>query len=144
MNGINSVIVAEDDNEDYYVFEHAMNEVSKDVKMTRAENGEILMSLLASDLPDVLFLDLLMPCKDGKQCIREIRKESRYDQLPVIVFTSVDAPDSIRYCHTEGANLYALKPYRFDDLIHFIQKVFSISWKDNMTTPGLPTFVLRN
>ncbi|HEY0612647.1 MAG TPA: response regulator, partial [Chitinophaga sp.] len=105
------VLLAEDDDDDYLIFSLAVDELtSVRVALKRAENGDILMRLLDEKHPDLLFLDLLMPCKDGRQCIREIRSNSKFDSLPIIVYSSMSDLESIEFCYREGTNLYARKP----------------------------------
>ncbi len=73
-----NVLIAEDDDEDYLIFSLAIEELSFKVILSRAENGDILFKLLDENNPDIVFLDLLMPCKDGRQCLREIRANRKY------------------------------------------------------------------
>lgn len=82
---IRNVLIAEDDDDDFYIFSKAIEELSIPIILSRAENGEILIKLLNEKYPDMLFLDILMPCKDGRQCLKEIRSDRRYDDLPIII-----------------------------------------------------------
>src|ERR1041384_1470714 len=89
-----NVIIAEDDDDDFFIFSVAISETAFTVILKRAEDGELLMKLLQEQIPDILFLDLLMPCKDGKQCLLEIRSDRRYDSLPIIVYTALEDLES--------------------------------------------------
>ena len=84
-----NVLIAEDDDEDYLIFSLAIEELSFKVILSRAENGDLLFKLLDENNPDIVFLDLLMPCKDGRQCLREIRSNRKYDAIPIIVYSSL-------------------------------------------------------
>src|ERR1700755_2803329 len=97
-----NVLIAEDDDDDFFIFSVAISETAFTVILRRAEDGELLMKLLQEEIPDVLFLDLLMPCKDGKQCLLEIRSDRRYDRLPVIVYTSLEDLETIEYTYRQG------------------------------------------
>src|ERR1700749_3585590 len=119
------VLLAEDDDDDYFVFSLAINELSIKVVLTRAENGDILLQLLDEKNPDILFLDLLMPCKDGKQCLKEIRSNKKYDSLPIIVYSSLTDLTNIEFCYREGSNLYAIKPSTLTELKGILDKIFS-------------------
>ena len=137
------VLLAEDDNEDYFVFSLAVQELSFRVVLTRAENGEILLKMLDDKHPDILFLDLLMPCKDGKQCLKEIRANRKYDTLPIVVYSSLHDLRSIEFCYREGSNLYALKPGSLTELKNVLEKIFAIDWKKMLYFPTLAEFVLN-
>src|SRR5688572_19689369 len=110
------IMLAEDDEDDYYVFSLAIEEVPIKVLLTRAEDGEKLMRLLDEKLPDILFLDLRMPIKDGHECLREIRSDKRFDKLPIIIYSSLEDLRTIELTYREGANLYALKPSTLNEL----------------------------
>jgi CheY-like chemotaxis protein len=137
------VLLAEDDNEDYYIFSVAIQQVPLTVLLTRAENGELLMKLLDEKVPDILFLDMLMPCKDGQQCLREIRANKKYDALPIIVYSSLDDLRTIEFCYREGSNLYAIKPSSFDELKTILERILTIDWKKVMYFPTFSDFVLN-
>ena len=137
------VLLAEDDDEDYLVFSLAVQELSFRVILTRAEDGEILFKLLDEQHPDILFLDLLMPCKDGRQCLKEIRANRKYDTLPIVVYTSMHDLKNIEFCYREGSNLYALKPGSLSELKNVLEKIFAIDWKKMLYFPTLAEFVLN-
>src|SRR5918993_238262 len=100
------VLIAEDDDDDYYIFSLAIAETSFKVLVARAENGKILLQLLEKEIPDVVFLDMLMPECDGRDCLKTIRSNKRYDSLPIIVYTSLRDLENIEYCYREGSNLF--------------------------------------
>ena len=137
------VMMAEDDDEDYLIFSLAIDELSYAVVLTRAENGEILMKLLEEKHPDILFLDLLMPCKDGQQCLKEIRANKKYDAIPIIVYTSLNDLKEIDFCYREGSNLYAIKPSSLSELKAVLERIFSIDWKKLLYFPPRNQFVIN-
>lgn len=139
------VLMAEDDDDDYMVFSLAIDELSVRVVLTRAENGDILFKLLEKDEkhPDMLFLDLLLPCKNGKDCLREIRANSKYDSMPIIVYSSLEDLQSIEFCYREGSNLYAIKPHSLRELKDVLEKIFSVNWKKMMYYPPMSRFIVN-
>lgn len=139
------VLMAEDDDDDFMVFSLAVSELSVKVILTRAENGDILFKVLeeGEEHPDMLFLDLLMPCKNGKDCIKEIRANKKYDSMPIIVYSSLDDLKNIEFCYREGSNLYAIKPHSLMELKDILEKIFSINWKKMMYYPPMSRFVVN-
>jgi CheY-like chemotaxis protein len=138
------VLLAEDDDDDFLIFSLAVDDLtSVRVELKRAENGDILMRLLDEKHPDLLFLDLLMPCKDGRQCIREIRANRKFDSLPIIVYSSMSDLESIEFCYREGSNLYAKKPSSLSDLKSILDKIFSMDWKRMLYYPPMSQFVIN-
>jgi len=139
------VLLAEDDDDDYLIFSLAVDDItSVRVELKRAENGDILMRSLDERHPDLLFVDLLMPCKDGRQCIREIRSNSKFDSLPIIVYSSMSDLESIEFCYREGTNLYARKPSSLSDLKSILEKIFAMDWKRMLYYPPMSQFVINS
>jgi CheY-like chemotaxis protein len=136
------VLMAEDDDEDFYIFSLAIKELSIKVILTRAENGDILLQLLDEKNPDIVFLDLLMPCKDGRTCLKEIRSNKKYDTIPIVVYSSLSDLKSIEFCYREGSNLYAIKPSTLNELTTVLEKIFSIDWKKMLYFPPRSKFVV--
>ncbi len=138
-----NVLIADDDDDDYLILSIAIAETSFTVMLKRAENGEILMKLLNEDIPDILFLDLLMPCQDGKKCLKEIRANKKYDTLPIIVYSSLNDLETTEYCYREGSNLYVIKPNSIGDLKSILERILSIDWKKTMYFPQKSQFVIN-
>lgn len=137
-----NVLVAEDDEDDYFIFSVALEETSFAVVLSRAEDGELLLKLLEEKVPDILFLDLVLPKKDGKQCLREIRANRRYDHLPIIVYTSLNDLANIEFCYREGSNLFTVKPNSISELKDVLERILSIDWKKALYFPPKSEFVI--
>lgn len=117
------ILMADDDEEDFYIFSVALDEIPTPVILSRVIDGEQLMNKLEQERPDILLLDLFMPCKNGKECLQEIRSQSRYDDLPILICTSFTDPSSIDFCFKGGANLYLIKPNSIRELGNLLQEV---------------------
>ncbi len=85
---IRSVILVDDDSDDHLVFENALHEVNRTIKLFPVTNGLELMSPLGNFVPDLLFLDLDMPYKNGLECLAEIKANKHTADLPIVVFSS--------------------------------------------------------
>jgi CheY-like chemotaxis protein len=123
-----TILVAEDDEDDFYIFFLALQETGLPVTLLRAENGDRLMAMLHERVPDILFLDLDMPCKNGQQCLSEIRSDKRLDALPVVIYSSFDDARHVEYCFRHGANQYLVKPYGFSELVTAMKNVLTHDW----------------
>lgn len=137
------VLIAEDDDEDFELLRDAIEELKLSVVIERAENGDILIKILNEKIPDLLFMDILMPCKDGRQCLKEIRSNRKYDLLPIIVFSSLRVWDEVEFCFREGANLFSVKPSSLAELKIILERIFSIDWKKTVYYPPLTQFVIN-
>lgn len=136
------ILLAEDDIDDVLTFELAMKEMPFSFILRNALNGDLLFVLLKERIPDILFLDILLPCRDGVNCIIEIRKNKDYHHMPVVMFTSMQSPEYIDECFKNGANFYLLKSNSIHELSEKLTKIFSIDWKNFMFYPQKEQFVL--
>src|SRR2546423_7243526 len=84
-----NIWLADDDKIDCELFEDVINQILPSAKVTIIANGEELINLLSPcRKPDILFLDINMPYKDGMDCLIEIRAQRHFSRLPIIVFSS--------------------------------------------------------
>jgi DNA-binding NarL/FixJ family response regulator len=138
-----NIILADDDDDDRLLFKDVLKEYSQTSNLRFAHNGEHLMSLLRSeDLPDVLFLDLNMPLKNGIECLEEIRGDEKLKDLPVVIFSTSSHPGTINQMYEIGAQLYVRKPNDFTHLRKAIHAVLKKDWA-NVLRPPKEDFVLK-
>ena len=75
-----NILLAEDDTDDRFFFDKVLQGIPIDTRLTTVNNGEQLMKYLLENqdqLPDVLFLDINMPRKNGFECVSEIRTNKK-------------------------------------------------------------------
>ena len=98
LNQLN-VLLADDDTDDCSFFDKALREIPIATHLTFVHDGEQLMNYLSKNsehLPDVLFLDLSMPRKNGFECLSEIKENKKLKDLPVVMF-STSFPQDMNY-----------------------------------------------
>lgn len=138
------ILLADDDDDDRLLFKEALREIALPPIVTEAHDGEHLLNLLSSmhQLPDVLFLDLNMPFKNGIECLEEIRAHTLWNGVPVIIFSTSSHPGTIDRAFELGAQLYIRKPNDFKSLKRVIQHTLSLDWT-NGHRPSRENFVLE-
>lgn len=139
------IVLADDDDDDRILFEEAVNEFSPEIKITCVEDGEELMSLLSAakaKLPDLIFLDLNMPRKNGNECLAEIRRNAKLKEIPIIIYSTSSSKEHIEKTYKDGANLYVRKPYSFEDLKVIAEKVFNLNWDEYKPKSNKEKFIL--
>lgn len=132
LNSLN-IILADDDPDDREIFREAIEKVNSKIIFQSVEDGIQLMKILQdrnTALPDIVFLDLNMPGKTGKECLREIRSDKKLSTLPVIIYSTSSHEKDINETHSFGANLYIRKPNSFSELINITKRVFELDWDE--------------
>jgi DNA-binding NarL/FixJ family response regulator len=127
---VGSVVLAEDSLEQCFFFERAFKEVAPQAVFAAVNDGDKLITLLESYLPDLLFLDLNLPCKNGVECIKEIREQRPYDSMSIIVFTVSADDQAIQSVFGYGANMYMVKPGEYFLLKSLLNNILSMDWSD--------------
>ena len=113
------VYLTDDDADDRELFEEALANISLNTKIYTFSNGVELMAKLLQkecDLPNVLFIDLNMPMMTGEECIIDIRREPRFDKIPIVVYSTASDSEELYRLQELGANRYLQKPNTFSDL----------------------------
>ena len=75
-------------------------------------------------MPEYIFLDLNMPRMNGKQCLEQIKSESNFNSIPVIIYTTSKAKEDIEETRYLGAHYFLTKPYKYADLKKAIESIF--------------------
>lgn len=124
------------------LFEDALNQVRSGIRLFTAEDGHTLLEMLKhGPLPDIVFLDLNMPGKNGFECLQEIRREETWRHIPVIIFSTTAQMDAVRKTYDLGANYFMRKPQSFPALKKLLNQVFSLDLR-TLFTPKKETFLL--
>jgi CheY-like chemotaxis protein len=125
--------MAEDDPDDRLFIEQAFRELQIAGQLHFVENGEELMDFLRrrgnysdpdrSPRPALILLDLNMPKKDGRQCLKEIKSDARLQEIPVVVWTTSNLEEDIARCTEAGADSYITKPASYPGLLDAVREI---------------------
>ena len=118
------IVLADDDSDDRELFEEAVAVVDPCIKISMAKDGEELMEFLKENAaPDLIFLDLNMPRKNGKECLIEIMTSNTWNSIPVIIYTTSLNPADIEETFTHGAHHFLRKPNSYEELKNILHKI---------------------
>lgn len=137
------LLLADDDEDDCLFFNEALEELSMGTALQIVHDGVELMKYLNAleQLPDVLFLDLNMPLKDGIACLCEIKQNDKLKTLPVVIIsTSLDRA-VVDALHEQGAHYYIRKPGNFTKLKDQIHTAL-IRITENNSQPARENFLI--
>ena len=142
------ILLADDDADDRAFFREALEESGIPSKLTTVVDGEKLTSYLSTvknpPPPDIIFLDINMPFKDGKACLREIRNDDKFRNIPVIMFSTSTYAGDIEEAFENGASLYISKADFFENEKSMLRRLFSHNWNENMLNVAKDRFVFRS
>ena len=102
------ILVIDDTEADRKIVKRFLNRAGYDNIVT-AENGEQGVALAASERPDLVITDTMMPGLDGFETCRQIRAQFDKETMKIIVTTgAIDAVDAIK-ARKAGADDYCVK-----------------------------------
>jgi len=123
-NRMNTILIAEDEPEVRDYLGIALNCEGYEVEF--AQNGEEVVNFLERDGAKVslLLLDLIMPCKDGFETLREVRQG--WPGLPVITLSGSCTPANVATVLKAGALDFLSKPIAHGDLLRAIESALKL------------------
>lgn len=85
---------------------------------TPANDGQEALNLVKTeDQIDCIVLDIIMPNMDGHETLKELKKNDKTKDIPVIMLTGENALSNVSDCLTLGANDYIVKPFNTETLL---------------------------
>ncbi len=91
-----------------------------------AEDGYEGLVIARDEMPDMIFLDVMMPKLDGYEVLKKIRKEEQLKNLPVVMLTSKGLASDKGAAFREGANLYIEKPFTTKKILAIVENVLGL------------------
>ncbi len=73
--------------------------------------------------PSVIFLDLNMPRKDGREVLQELKADDNLKNIPVVILTTSDDEGDVLQSYNLHANCYVRKPVDLSELIKVVQAI---------------------
>jgi CheY-like chemotaxis protein len=118
-------LLADDDMDDTEMFCEALGHIDKSIVCHCAADGREALQILGglSEMPDIIFLDVNMPVMNGWQCLKLLKDDSRYKQIPVITVSTSSHQRERDIAADLGAICYLTKPNNFNDLTQVLQMI---------------------
>ena len=135
------ILMVEDSPIDVLMAREALDQAKVLNNLSVAENGVEAMAFLRKEgkycdapRPDLIFLDLNMPRKDGREVLQELKADPRLKVIPVVVLTTSKAEEDIVKTYGLHANCYITKPVDFERFAEVVKTVQDF-WFTIVTLP---------
>ncbi|SPD75213.1 hypothetical protein PITCH_A50015 [uncultured Desulfobacterium sp.] len=100
-----------------------------DCELFEAENGIEGLSLASREKPDLIVLDITMPVMTGTEMLEKLKADPLLKGIPVIMLTAESGRDNVMQIVKMGVKDYMVKPFKGEQLIERIQKIFKLEEK---------------
>lgn len=135
------ILLVEDNPADVRLTQEALKEGHVLNTLYTVKDGIEAMSFLRREgsykdmpCPDMIFLDLNLPRKDGREVLKEIKSDETLRRIPVVVLTTSKAEDDIIQTYSDHANCFITKPVDLDQFIEVIKSIKEF-WVNIVTLP---------
>lgn len=145
-NNLLNIILVDDDEDDRMLFTEALDEISIHTQLLLFKHGQELLDYLFQPhiiLPNLIFLDLNMPIKNGMQCLCEIRSNPKLKDLYIAIYSTSSSDKDIDDTFLNGANMYINKPNNYGTLRDVVEKVLNLDMQDHTSNLNKDTFIFR-
>ncbi|HEY8896193.1 MAG TPA: response regulator [Niastella sp.] len=123
------VLIVEDNYEKYYSLQFIILQLASDISLTHHSGSRsALKHLSESNAPlyDMIFLNWGMPEISGRECVIGMRLLPFYAHVPIVVYSSLDEKPDYEEVMRLGAAYFFLLPDSSIELLHEVQKIFSL------------------
>lgn len=126
------ILLVDDDDIDAALVEDEFRRVPGRVMVERVRDGDACMSRLhdlTKKRPDVIFLDLKMPIKSGREVLAELRADPSLAVIPVVVLSGSDVDADRLRAYELGCNGYVTKPgtaERYAQVMHDVWRYWIV------------------
>jgi len=118
------ILIAEDDKFLASAYRLKLTKAGFEVQI--ANDGEELIKILETFVPDLILLDLVMPVMDGFAVLENLRSNSKFKSLPILVASNLGQKEDIDRASNLGATDFVVKSdMSLDMLIEKINKFIS-------------------
>lgn len=141
------ILVAEDDENDAFILQRALNKAGISDPVRIVKDGQQAMEYLAGEdkyadrdtypLPGLAIFDIKMPRKDGFEALQWTRRQRHLDQLPVMMLSSSGELCDIEKAYKLGANAYMVKRPQLNEMCRALKGACHY-WKEAAGTTELP------
>ncbi len=124
------ILLVEDNPGDVRLAQEALKESKVRNKLFVVEDGVEAMAFLRrqgryADVPrpDLIFLDLNLPRKSGREVLADIKTDESLKRIPVVVLTVSRAEEDVIKCYNHHANCYITKPLDFNQFMEVTKTI---------------------
>lgn len=113
------VLVADDDPSILYSVKRVLGD---SYIVIEASNGQEAVNLALSQKPDIIFMDIMMPEKDGYSACAEIKTNESIKAIPIVMLTGIGYELNKELAESVGASGYVTKPFKPQEFLDAITK----------------------
>ena len=125
------ILIADDEPNIVVSLEFLMTREGFDVQV--AVDGEAALQAIATQLPDLILLDIMLPKKNGFEVCQQIRANPQWQSLKVVMLTAKGRDTEVSKGLALGADAYMTKPFSTRDLVAQVRQLLGLGLQPPLT-----------
>jgi len=122
------ILIVDDEAHIRMLIGQTLEELEDDgVEFLTAENGEIALDIIQKEMPQLVFLDVMMPKMNGMEVCRRVKKELGLNNVCIVLLTAKGQETDRQKGLDVGADVYMTKPFDPEVLLNKAREVLGIS-----------------
>ncbi len=116
---MSKIVVVDDSYAELQLIESYLKSAHHTVLSFSTADG--LEDKIADEKPDLIVLDVVMPGRNGFQVCRDLKGDTRFKNIPVVLCTSKGQESDKFWGQQQGANGHVVKPFKSEDLLQAVK-----------------------
>lgn len=122
------ILLVDDDPDESVIFRDAVEQMDVDCEISQVYYCHELYETLAKTSFDLIILDVNLPLVSGIECLKKLRADHSYDDLPVVMYSNVINQLNIDLSFQNKADYFFIKPNSIEEIKLIVQKLVDIDW----------------
>lgn len=119
------ILIADDEHNIRHILDFSLHAEGFDVLV--AQDGEEAVAMAASEAPDLVIMDVMMPGCGGIEACRQLKQNQRTKHIPVILLTARSSREDREAGEAAGAAEYVTKPFSPQKVIDLVQSILGVA-----------------
>ena len=118
------VLIADDEPHIRLLLEQTLEDLEDEgLEILLAENGAEALDLIKENIPDIVFLDVMMPKMNGFEVCSEVKKNLKIPDIYIVLLTAKGQEIDKLKGMESGADMYMTKPFNPDDIVKKVREI---------------------
>lgn len=121
MDALKTILVIDDSTTNVVLLQAVLN--NKGYEIETALSVKEALNILSKKIPQLILLDLLMPRINGFEFLQEIKANSKYKDIPIVVVSALTDQDTVKKTMELGATNFIKKPVDIQNLLETVATI---------------------
>lgn len=116
------ILIVDDDITIQRLLEFILRKFS-DVDIFIASDGDMALDIIRKEKPNLIFLDFMMPGKNGIEVCREVKNDPELKNSYIVMLTAKGEEADVKDMFESGADEYVPKPFSPSEITGIVKKI---------------------